>query len=146
MKSTTWLAVLRMILSAFGAYWLGKNLFGHNINEALWQEIVGGMMIAISVVMTILDKSSTYEVVEGIIRQAITSIGGVLAGLGIITVEALATWSGIILALLPLLLSLVGKKKSQAIAIGDLGVKDLSGVKEIAKKGESIAPVVNTPK
>lgn len=139
------LTVIRMVLSAFGAYLLGKNLFGHAIDESLWQEIVGGAMIVISLVMTVLNKTSTYEAVEGFIRQTVTALGGLLVGLGIVKDQAYTTVSSIVIALLPYILSLLGKKKSQEIATGNLGVADLTGVKEIATKGEKLKPVINTP-
>jgi hypothetical protein len=142
MKSTIY-AIIRMVLSGLGAYLLGKNLFGHAIDEILWQEIVGGIMIAISLITTVLDKTSTYEMVEGFVRQFITTLGGVALSLGVISAQTFATISGIVVALLPLILSLVGKKKSQEIAAGNLGVKDLTGVKEL---NQTPTPVLNTPK
>ena len=142
MKSTIY-AIIRMVLSGLGAYLLGKNLFGHTIDESLWQMIVGSVMILISFVATVFDKTAGVEIWEGLIRQLVTSIGGLLTGLGVVKEETFATISTAILSLLPLILSLLGKKKSQAIAMGDLGIKDLAGVKEL---NQTPTPVVNTPK
>lgn len=139
------LALIRMLLSGFGAFLLGKNLFGHAIDESLWQEIVGSVMIVISLVMTVINKSSGLEMIEGLVRQLLTALGGLLTGLGIVKTETYQAIAGIIGALLPYILSLLGKKKSQDIAIGELPIKALTGVKEIAKT-ETISPVINVPK
>lgn len=137
------LAIIRVVLSGFGAFLLGKNLFGTAIDESLWQEIVGAAMIVISLIMTVLNKSSTVEMIEGFVRQLITALGGLLTGLGIVKEETYQAISGIIAVILPYVLSLLGKKKNQEIATGALGVKDLVGVSEVEG---AIKPVVNTPK
>lgn len=143
--NSTFLAIVRMILSGFGAFLLGKNLFGTTIDESLWQEIVGGVMVVISLVMTVLNKASTLEMIEGFVRQLLTAFGGLLTGLGIVREETYQSIAGIIGALLPYILSLLGKKKSQDVATGELPLKALTGVKEIAKT-ETISPVINIPK
>lgn len=137
------LALIRMLLSGFGAFLLGKNLFGATIDESLWQEIVGSVMVVISLIMTVVNKSSTIEMIEGFARQLLTALGGLLTGLGVVKEETYQLISGIVTSLLPYILSLLGKKKSQEIATGALGVKDLTGVKELEG---AIKPVANTPK
>lgn len=138
-------AIIRTLLSLFGAWLLGHNLFGTTIDESLWQEIAGTVLVVISLVWTILDKTAGIEKVEGVIRQFLTAAGGLFISLGIIKEETVTIISGVISSLLPYILSLLGKKKSQDIATGELGVNDLAGVKEITDR-ETIHPVANTPK
>lgn len=137
------LALIRMLLSGFGAFLLGKNLFGATIDESLWQMIVGSAMILISFLWSIFSKTSTTEMIEGFARQLITALGGLLTGLGVVKEETYQLISGIVTSLLPYILSLLGKHKNQEIAQGTLGVKDLVGVSEIEG---AINPVTNTPK
>lgn len=137
------LALIRMLLSGFGAFLLGKNLFGATIDESLWQMIVGSVMILISFLWSIFSKTSTTEMIEGFARQLITALGGLLTGLGVVKEETYQLISGIVTSLLPYILSLLGKHKNQEIAQGTLGVKDLVGVSEI---DGAINPVTNTPK
>lgn len=137
------LALIRMVLSGFGAFLLGKNLFGATIDESLWQMIVGSVMILISFLWSIFSKTSTTEMIEGFARQLITALGGLLTGLGVVKEETYQLISGIVTSLLPYILSLLGKHKNQEIAQGTLGVKDLVGVSEIEG---AINPVTNTPK
>lgn len=139
------LAIIRVVLSGFGAFLLGKNLFGATIDEVIWQMIVGVVMIIISLVMTIVNKTSGIEMIEGLVRQLLTALGGLLTGLGIVQEEAYQSISGIIAIVLPYILSLLGKKKSQDVATGELPLKALTGVKEIAKT-EDISVVINIPK
>lgn len=139
------MAIIRTLLSLGGAYLLGHNLFGTTINESLLQEIIGAVMITVSLVWTILDKTAGIEKVEGFIRQFVTALGGLFIGLGVVKEEVVTTISSILIALLPYILSLLGKKKSQDIATGELGVNDLAGVKEITNRA-TINPVVNTPR
>lgn len=137
------LALIRMLLSGFGAFLLGKNLFGATIDESLWQMIVGSAMILISFLWSIFSKTSTTEMIEGFARQLITALGGLLTGLGVVKEETYQLISGIVTSLLPYILSLLGKHKNQEIAQGTLGIKDLVGVSEIEG---AINPVTNTPK
>lgn len=143
--SSNIMAIIRMLLSLFGSYLIGKNLFGATIDEVLWQEIVGAVLVVISLVWTILDKSAGIEKVEGVIRQFVTALGGLFIGLGIVKEETVTTISSILIALLPYILSLLGRRKSQEIATGELGVNDLAGVSEISDK-DDIRPVLNTPR
>lgn len=139
------MAIIRTLLSLFGAFLIGHNLFGTTIDESLWQEIVGAVMVVASFVWTIFDKTAGIEKIEGVVRQFLTAVGGLFISLGIVKEETVTTISGVVSALLPYILSLLGKKKSQDIATGELGVGDLAGVKELTDK-TTIHPVVNTPK
>lgn len=139
------MAIIRTLLSLFGAWLLGHNLFGATIDESLWQEIAGTVLVVISLVWTILDKTAGIEKVEGVIRQFLTAAGGLFISLGIIKEETVTIVSGVISSLLPYILSLLGRQKSQDIATGELGVNDLAGVKEITNRA-TINPVVNTPR
>lgn len=125
MKQSNLFGIIRAILSVAGAFLLGKNLFGQPIDESLWQEITGVIMGLIAMVWTFMDKTITLEGFQGILRQSITFIGGLLVASGKLSAEALATWLGIILALAGPIYAWLSKTKSKQLENGKIMMANL---------------------
>ena len=118
-------AILRTLLSIGGALLLGHNIFGHAIDESLWQEITGGAMGAASIVLSVLDKTITLEMIQGALRQALSFVGGLLIASGKLTAENMNTWLGVITALVPFIYAGLSRKKTQAIDTGQVSITQL---------------------
>lgn len=125
MNKNTLFPIIRTILSAAGAYIVGVNLFGHAIDQSLWQIIVGGIMALASIIWSIRDKSLTIEGAEGFLRQAITVGGGLLVSWGKVKSELVAALLALIPVLAPYLQSVLSRNKSAALQTNAVNSFDL---------------------
>lgn len=117
--------ILRAILSALGAFLIGRKIFGTDIDPTNWQTAVGGIMTLVAFGWGILDKSATIEMWQSGIRTLVTFIGGALLSKGILNTEQVATILSTALVVLPLIYGLLSKQKSSLIASGKLPVAEL---------------------
>jgi hypothetical protein len=118
-------SIIRNVLTLAGAFLLGRNLFGLEVNEVLWQEITGAIMVLVGIIMSIMDKTVTIEKAQGALRHIILAVGGLLVAKGSIKPEQLELYLGAAAALVPLIYGFLSTKKSQAIASGDITVNQL---------------------
>lgn len=110
MKQDQILGIVRALLSALGGWLLGKNLFGTTVDESLWQELLGVAMGIASVVMSILSKTLTLEMAQGVARQVISFFGGIGVGKGLITAQTLTLVMGLVPVIAAWLAGLFNKK------------------------------------
>ena len=118
MNKETIYTILRTLLTSAGVFLLGKNFLGSAIDQSLWQMLVGIAMSLFSVLWGIWDKTLGIEMLQSFIRSAIVGLGGLLVAKGSISPEKLESILGIALAVLPLIYSILSKKKSGEIAEG----------------------------
>jgi hypothetical protein len=125
MNKDTVLSLVRTLLTSVGMFLLGKNLLGSPIDPSTWQMIVGVTMSGASVAWGILDKSIAIEMVQSFIRSAIIGFGGLLVAKGSLSPEKLESILGIAMALLPLLYSILSRKKTAGIEDGTIKLSTL---------------------
>ena len=118
MNKETIFTIARTLLTSVGVFLIGKNFLGQAIDQSLWQMLVGIAMSAFSVAWGIWDKTLGLEMLQSFIRSAIIGVGGLLVAKGTLSPEKLESILGIALAVLPLLYSLLSKKKSGDLANG----------------------------
>ena len=118
MNKETIFTIARTLLTSVGVFLIGKNFLGQAIDQSLWQMLVGIAMSAFSVAWGIWDKTLGLEMLQSFIRSAIIGLGGLLVAKGTLSPEKLESILGIALAVLPLLYSLLSKKKSGDLANG----------------------------
>lgn len=118
MNKETIFTIVRTLLTSVGVFLIGKNFLGQAIDQSLWQMLVGIAMSAFSVAWGIWDKTLGLEMLQSFIRSAIIGLGGLLVAKGSLSPEKLESILGIALAVLPLLYSLLSKKKSGDLANG----------------------------
>jgi hypothetical protein len=135
-------SILRSILTAVGAYLVGKNFLGATIDNELWMGIIGAIVTLGSVIWGIFDKTAGVEQIQSGLRSSIIFFGTLLVGSGVIKDEVLQSVLAVVATLVPILYSEVTKKKNKDIATGKIGIADLSGV-DVRKT--TITPAVTTP-
>jgi uncharacterized membrane protein len=118
MNKETVFTLIRTLLTSFGVFLIGKNFLGQSIDQSLWQMLVGIAMSAFSVVWGMYDKTLGLEMLQSFIRSAIIGLGGLLVAKGSLSPEKLESILGIALAVLPLVYSIISKKKSTELAEG----------------------------
>lgn len=112
------LSFLRALLIFVGTFFVGHNLFGHAVDQNIW-EIIGGIVISLgSMIWGIASKQSTYESVESTIRSVLTAASGLLVSWGVVASTTVNAVLAFIPALGVLIQSFVGKAKTVAIATG----------------------------
>lgn len=125
MNKETVFTLIRTLLTSVGVFLIGKNFLGSPIDQSLWQMLVGLIMAAISVVWGIMDKTIGLEMLQSFIRSVIVGLGGLLVAKGSVSPEKLESILGIVLAVLPLIYSILSRKKSDGIADGSIAAFEL---------------------
>ena len=118
MNKETIFTIARTLLTSVGVFLIGKNFLGQAIDQVLWQMLVGIAMSAFSVAWGMYDKTLGLEMLQSFIRSAIIGLGGLLVAKGSLSPEKLESILGIALAVLPLVYSILSKKKSTELADG----------------------------
>jgi hypothetical protein len=125
MNKETVFTLIRTLLTSVGVFLIGKNFLGSPIDQSVWQMLVGVIMAGVSVVWGILDKTVGLEMLQSFIRSAIVGLGGLLVAKGSMTPEKLESILGIVLAVLPLVYSILSRKKSDGINEGSIAPFEL---------------------
>jgi len=129
MNKETVFTLIRTLLTSVGVFLIGKNFMGSAIDQSMWQMLVGIIMAAVSVVWGIMDKTIGLEMLQSFIRSAIVGLGGLLVAKGSMTPEKLESILGIVLAVLPLIYSILSRKKSDGIYEGSIAPYELKTTK-----------------
>ena len=129
MNKETIFTIARTLLTSVGVFLIGKNFLGQAIDQVMWQMLVGIAMSAFSVAWGMYDKTLGLEMLQSFIRSAIIGLGGLLVAKGSLSPEKLESILGIALAVLPLVYSLLSKKKSTELAEGTLEPSALKTLK-----------------
>lgn len=125
MNKETLMSLLRTFLTSFGIFLLGKNLFGSVIDQSVWQMVVGVTMAGVSVIWGIFDKTVGIEMLQSFLRSAIIGFGGLLVARGSLSPEKLESILGIVMSILPLLYSMLSRKKTNDLVNGTLSLEEL---------------------
>lgn len=134
MSKEIWWSLLRTVLTALGAFLIGKNIWGQPIDNELWQSIIGVIMAVGSIIWGFFDKSNTLEAVQSALRSVFVVVGGLLIASGKVSAGTLESISGVILAVLPFVYRLLSKQKTDMIAAGTLKPEtDIKGVTTLKK-------------
>ena len=120
------LAAVRALLMALGGYFIGVNFFGLPIDAVLWQQIAGIALSVIAMVWSILTKSLSEEVWQGVVRQVITFAGGILLARGILTNEMWQSILAVLVAVLPFIQSNQQRSLANKLQSGKLNPNDLT--------------------
>jgi hypothetical protein len=127
MNKQSFLSLLRVVLTAVGAYLIGRDLFGSPIDSSVWDQIIGAVLTVASIVWGIKDKTATIEMVQSGVRSVLVVIGGMLVASGKIKAELLTALLGIAAIIIPWIQSGVSRKKVDDIKAGKIAVADLKG-------------------
>ena len=122
------LSVVRSILTAVGAYLMGKFFLGSTIDNNLWGGIAASVVTAVAIVWGIIDKSINAEKLESGLRSIVITFGTLLVGSGVIKSEVLDSVLAVVSLLIPVLLSQAAKSANKSVATGEVKIADLSGV------------------
>lgn len=118
--------IIRAILTIAGTYLFGHNLFGAKVDESLWQEVSGCVMVVAAFVWSIATKTLTLEIFQSSILKVITVVGMLLVTSGKLAGGTLTAIATLATTVLPIIYSILSKKKSAAIATGDVTPSQLS--------------------
>lgn len=134
MSKAVILSLIRTVLTAFGAFLLGKNIFGAPLDDVLWQSIIGAIIALASIIWGFVDKTNTIDAVQSGLRSVIVVFGGLLVASGKISDKVLESVLGVASAIIPFLYSILSKTKTDMIAAGALKPETtLKGVTTLKK-------------
>lgn len=127
MQKDTVLSIIRALMTAGGSYIVGHNLFGHQVDASVWQEVAGSIVALVGAIWGVADKSASIEGLQSAVRSVVQVIGGFLAAAGVITGETLNSILGLATAIIPVLQSHLSKVKVKQIADGTVKVSGDTG-------------------
>lgn len=122
------LSLVRYALLAVGAYLVGKNFLGVEIDNDWIQGTIGIVLSLGGAVWGWFDKTATLEQIQSAFRSAFSFLGVMLVGSGIIKDEVLQSVLGGLPIILSYLYAQTSKAKNKQVANGDLRIADLKGV------------------
>lgn len=128
MTKEIFFSIFRSVLTAVGAYLMGKSFLGATIDDNLWLGIISSAITLGSIIWGVVDKSATIEMVQSGLRSVVTFVGALLVGSGVLKGEVIESTLTIITVLVPILYSQLSKLKSKNIATGDTPIVELTGV------------------
>lgn len=128
MNQSNFLSILRYVLTAIGAYLVGKNFLGTPLDNDTVQGIIGALVSLSSIIWGIVDKSATVEQVQSGLRSVVSFFGMMLVGANIIKDEILESTLGVISVIVPMIYSQVSRKKNNDVVKGDIPAEKLSGI------------------
>lgn len=120
-----WASILRTFLTAIGSFLIGKSVFGHNIDNELWQTLSGILLSVVSTLWGIFDKTATIEMVQSTVRSIIVFAGGFLVAAGKMTNNNIEAILALIPVVLPYLQSHFARVKSNQLETGKINVQQL---------------------
>lgn len=118
MNSTTLWSAVRTILTGFGAFFMGKHLFGQVIDDTAWQGWVGLVVGLGSTIWGFRDKSTTLEGLQSFLRSTVIFIGGIFVANGKVTGDQVNAILGVLLVVVPWIYSTLSKAKVVSMATG----------------------------
>ena len=126
MDRITITAIVKNVLALIGSFLIGKELFGAQVDESLWQIIAGAVLVLISFVLSFASNTVTKEKFQDAIRVLLVGIGGALVAGGWVEPAKVEMWIGAITAIAPMIYEWISRKKSQEIAKGEIPVQQLT--------------------
>lgn len=117
--------MIRALMTAVGFFLMGKNLLGNPVDQVMMEMFSGVILTGVSVYWGIVDKNVTIEAWQSFIRQLIVGVGGLLIAKGWVSAEMLNEILGAALAIMPVIYSILSRKKSTEISDGWINPTDL---------------------
>ena len=117
--------MIRALMTAIGFFLMGKNLLGNPVDQVMMEMFSGVILAGVSVYWGIVDKTVTIEAWQSFIRQLIVGVGGLLIAKGRVSAEMLNDILGAALAIMPVIYSILSRKKSTEISDGWIKTTDL---------------------
>lgn len=125
MKETI-LSAIRALLVAAGAFLIGKHFFAQEITSDWVTLIAGGVIAAVGFIWSVITKQVGTDAIFAAVKSAIAFIGGIIISAGIIDEQSWIQISGVLVAILSVVSSLVLKKQNENIANGVTNIQKLS--------------------
>jgi len=122
------LSLVRYGLIALGAYLVGENFLGAEIDDTLWQGIMGAIFALGGAIWGWFDKTATLEQIQSGFRSAVSFLGMMLVGSGIIKDVALQSIIGALPIIISFFYARTSTMKNQKVAEGEVRIADLNGV------------------
>lgn len=114
------LSFARTFLTALGAFFLGKTIFGSSVTADVWQGWLGGGIALASTIWGIADKSATLDAIQSGLRSFVITLGGILIALGKLKADTLIAILGVITPVVAFVYSTLSKVKTSQIATGKI--------------------------
>lgn len=119
-------AIIKNALAIIGSFLIGKELFGAQVDQGLWEIIGGAVMVLISFFMSFATNLVTKEKWQDALRVLFVSVGAALTAGGWVKPEQIELWGGALTMLGTLIYEWISRKKTQDIAKGATPINELT--------------------
>lgn len=135
-------SIIRIVFAIAGSILVGKNIGGTVIDQN-WMMLALGVALGLAgLIWSFYDQTSTLESFQASIMQAFLFAGGILVSSGVLSVEKVETWAGIVAMIGSLVYPILSREKSKNIAEGKIPIEALKGVNEEGAPQKAITPVL----
>lgn len=119
--------LLQSVLVVVGAFLIGKNLLGNEIDQVLWVGIVGVVLTVVGFVWDIATTKVTIEYFQTGLMTIAQFLGGLLISSGKLSSESANTYYGFLSTLIGILYPILSRKKTTDLATGEIKLVELKG-------------------
>lgn len=135
------LSIVRSALVVIGMFIVGHTVAGHTVDSTIWETIggaTGAVMAVLGAVLGIKDKSTGPEQWASLLRSLILGIGGIGVSWGLYTDQKFQAISGLLLSLIPVILSQLNRTTVKQIETGEVKPEVKPEIKMGAPTGKTI--------
>lgn len=125
-------SLIRTVMTLIGAFLTGGGLhyfFGHTIDTAYWEEITGIVLTIVAIIWSIKTKTVDIEKMQGMVRQVVTFICGILIAKGLLNDQTGAAVIAFVGSILPYIQAGLSRKKNDQIQQGIIAPHELKTTK-----------------
>jgi Ca2+/Na+ antiporter len=116
---------LPSLLMAVGAFVIGKNFLGHQVDESFLQEAIGVIMGIVAIVLDIRAHAASIEKIQATVRQVFLFAAGFLVAAGKLKADNVEMILGFLLMLAKIAYQYFSRKKSEQLATGEISIQQL---------------------
>lgn len=130
MKQDQLSSFIRTVLTLVGAFLTSGGLhyfFGHVIDPAYWQEISGVVLALFSIGWSVSTKIVDVEKLQGLVRQVVTFICGILVAHGLLNEQTSLAVLAFIGSMTPYVQAGLDRMKNQHLDTGKITINQLKG-------------------
>lgn len=121
----SYFGVIRSIFQIAGAYLIGHVVWGFNVTADWWQVALGVALSIASFVWSVKAKIATIEMTQGVLRELMSFLFGILGTFGWVTDQQAIAYMGLAAAFLPTIYSYFSRMKTKQLNTGEVKVNQL---------------------
>lgn len=119
------LDTIKSLLVPIGVFLIGKNIAGHQVDENMWQMLLGAVMAVLGLISSLWGHTASVEIIQAGLSTLTKSVMALLFAFGIIKSDNWEVWLPLLGIISQQLYRWQSKIKSRQLDKGKISVDDL---------------------